>query len=356
MGYGITSVIAKKTSASRHLIATAAGAATLLVSSLAMAQNDFLTEPASLTLSPARSAAPADDTAAQLKKEAGRSEAEQPNYLDAAPAEQPNIHGFFNSPFKTAYVTPRGLVVQDKGVVWQPIVGLVIPIGDIGPIKGLTFVGGIWNSVDSYEASANPQTGPWDEMDTFASFSGGIGGGVSLNLTYGEWNSPPHAFTVEHNIDLKISYDDSKMWGNSGLSLNPYVDLWWAVSGSSTVILGRHGGTGYIEPGIVPTYTVKGIPDYPLTFTVPMYFSFGPSTYWDAHSTYGHSDFGLTSISANVSMPLSFIPARYGHWHADAGVTYDYLINTALLKSGGLACGNTDRNVVVGSLGFGIAF
>ena len=54
---------------------------------------------------------------------------------------------------------------------------------------------------------------------------------------------PPHAFVVEHNLDLKVGYDDSKWWGSSGFSLNPYVDLWWAISGSSTVILGRHGGT-----------------------------------------------------------------------------------------------------------------
>jgi hypothetical protein len=251
-------------------------------------------------------------------------------------------------------VTPRGLVVQNEGLVWQPVVGLVFPIGDLGPVKHFTFVGGIWNSVDT--AEHDPNVGDWDEMDVFASFSGTVADVISLNLTYSPWNSPPHAFKTEHNIDLKVGFDDSKCWGTSGFSLNPYVDGFWAVAGSSTVILGRHGGTGYFEPGIAPSITLKGIPQYPLSISLPIYTQIGPSTYWDATSTFGHSVFGLVSASANFSVPMSFIPARYGHWHADLGVTYDYLINNALLHAGGLASGNTNHNVIIGSLGFGVNF
>lgn len=278
-------------------------------------------------------------------------------YLDDAPAaapEAPNIHGFFSSPFKTAYVTPRGLVVQNEGLVWQPVVGLVFPLGDLGPVKHFTFVGGIWNSVDT--AEHDPFVGDWDEMDVFATFSGSVADVISLTLTYSPWNSPPHAFTTEHNIDLKVQYDDSKLWGNSGFALNPYVDGFWAVAGDSTVILGRHGGTGYFEPGIVPTFVFKAMPQYPVTLTLPMYTQIGPSRYWDATHTFSRSDFGLISGSFNLSVPMSFIPARYGHWHADLGFTYDYLINNALLHAGELASGNNNHNVLIGSLGFGVNF
>ena len=278
-------------------------------------------------------------------------------YLDDAPApaaEMPNIHGFFSSPFKTAYVTPRGLVVQNEGLVWQPVVGLVFPIGDLGPIKHFTFVGGIWNSVDTAEHDA--YVGAWDEMDVFASFSGSVADVVSLTLTYSPWNSPPHAFHTEHTMDLKVGYDDSKLWGGGGFSLNPYVDAFWSISGDSTVILGRHGGTGYFEPGIVPTFVFKAMPQYPVTITVPIYTQIGPSSYWDAHHTFSNSIIGLVSGSVNVSVPLSFIPARYGHWHGDLGVTYDYLVNNALLHAGELASGNNSHNVVIGSIGFGVNF
>ncbi len=133
-----------------------------------------------------------------------------------------------------------------------------------------------------------PPPAPWDEMDVFASFSGSVADNLSLNLTYGAWNSPEHAFKTEHNLDLKISYNDSKMFGDSGFSLNPYVDLWWAISGDSTVILGRKGGTGYVEPGIVPTFAFKGIAEYPVTITMPAYVSVGPSNYWDRSHAFGN--------------------------------------------------------------------
>lgn len=297
---------------------------------------------------PAATTSGADETLKSLEKSL---------FLDDAPApaaEQPNIHGFFSSPFKTAYVTPRGLVVENKGLVWQPVVGLVFPIGDLGPIKHFTFVGGIWNSVNT--AQHDPFVGPWNEMDVFASFSGTVADVFSLTLTYSPWNSPPHAFRTEHNLDLKVGFDDSKLWGNSGFALNPYVDGFWAISGDSTVILGRMGGTGYFEPGIAPSFTFKGMPGYPLTIAVPIYTQIGPSTYWDRAHAFSSSSFGLVSISLNATVPLAFIPTRYGHWHADLGVTYDYLIDKALLASGTIASGNTNRNVVIGSVGFGVNF
>jgi len=282
----------------------------------------------------------------------------KPLMLDAAPAEEaPNIHGFFNSPFKTAYVTPRGLVVENAGLVWQPVLGLVLPIGDLGPFKNFAVVGGIWNSVNTAQAGNHPASefiGAWNEMDVFVGPSWTMAD-FSFALTYGAWNSPPHNFRTEHNLYLKIAYNDGKAWGDSGFAINPYTDLWWAISGDSTVILGQHGGTGYVELGVAPSYTLKMISGYPIALSLPTYFSVGPRTYWADNGLPG-GNFGLISCSLNASVPLSFIPVKYGHWHADVGVTYDYLINQSLRDAGTLASGNTDHNVIVGSVGFGFGF
>jgi hypothetical protein len=304
-----------------------------------------------LTLTPPADPAPADAAA-------------KPVFLDDAPAapaaEQPNIHGFANVTFTTAYLTPRGLLVFDKGVVIQPVVGLVLPIGDFGPIKNYTWVAGVWNCITA--SQGDPGVGGWNEMDFFFSQSATVIDVINLNLTYGEWNFPQSVPVglkpkAEQNLDLKISYDDSKLWGDSGFSLNPYVDCWDAVAGSSTVVLGRGGGTGYFEIGFVPTYTLKAIPDYPIKITLPTYVSTGPRNYWSAGPTkVAPENFGVAFIGLNLSVPLSFIPARYGHWHADAGVTFDYLINGSLVDAGTILTGNTDRKLVEGTCGFGVNF
>jgi hypothetical protein len=308
----------------------------------------------SLLTDPAMPDSPAKEVTPGEAKKTGE-EATPAAVVETAP-EKPNIHGFFNSPFKTAYVTPRGLVVQNAGLVWQPVVGLVFPIGDVGVFKGLTFVGGIWNSVDTAEAGSI-DVGAWDEMDVFVALSANVTKEISLALTYSPWNFPQHAASTEHNIDLKVSYDDSAwaMYGSSGFSLHPYVDFFFAMGNASTVIQGNTGGSGYVELGLVPTYTLKSIPNYPITLTMPTYFSVGPRTYWAVAGLPG-GNVGLISTALNGSIPLPFIPSRYGFWHADAGVTYDYLVNTTLRNSGTIASGNTDHNVVIGSLGFGVNF
>ncbi|MDP9173174.1 MAG: hypothetical protein M3O30_04815 [Planctomycetota bacterium] len=276
-------------------------------------------------------------------------------YLDDV-AEKPNIHGFAEAPFRSAYITPRGLVVENQGLVFQPVGGIVLPIGDVGPFKNLALITGVWNSINTNQT--NHIVGGWNEMDFFFTMSANVLPELNLALTYGAWQSPPGGFPTEHNLDLKASYDDTKMWGSSGFGLHPYVDFWWAISGGSTVVLGRPGGTGYVEPGIVPTYTLKVINDYPITLTFPTYVQLGPSEYWSygAAKQFGSGNIGLFSTAIQASMPLSFIPARYGYWHVDAGLTYDNLINKTLVQAGKLLSGNTANSVFNAEVGFGINF
>lgn len=274
---------------------------------------------------------------------------QQPSYLDAAP-EAPNIHGFAEIPFKTAYVTPRGLVVENAGLVIQPVVGLVFPLDDIGPISKVALVTGVWNSINTNQDDHS--VGAWNELDYFLSLSGSVGK-FTGTLTYSPWFSPPHNFTVESTSDFKLAYDDTGMICKD-FSLKPYVDFFYSISGDSTVILGRHGSTYYFEFGMAPSYTVKASADYPLTFSFPTYFSVGPKNYWDSTETSSH--FGVFSTAINVTVPLSFIPIRYGAWHADAGLQYFYLLNSSLLAAGGLASGNDNRNVLNASVGLGFNF
>jgi len=287
----------------------------------------------------------------------------EPLYMDAPPDDKPNIHGFFESPFKTSYTTPRGLVVFDHGVVWQPVVGLVLPLAfDLGQyVTKPTLVAGIWNSVAM--SQADPSVGGWEEMDVFVDLGVTVASKLKVDLTFGDWNFPTSFLATkpkaEKNIDVKFVYDDSDIWGkDSGFSINPYADVFFAVAGSSTVVLGRQGSTGYVELGIVPTYTYKGIANWPITLTMPIYCSVGPAGYWGEEISGGHHDgnFGLLSASLNGQVPLPFIPVKYGYWHADAGISYYYLKNNNLLQAGTDVSGNTDRNFVQGSVGIGVNF
>ena len=330
----------------RSLSVALAGA--LLVPSMCWAADSApVVNPDALTLTPPTEAvAQADASPGQKSITAGNS---NPLMLDAKP-ESPNIHGFANITFGTSYITPRGLVVENAGVVIQPVFGLVIPVGDVGFLKNLAVIGGVWNSVNTNQN--DEAVGSWNEMDFFLSLSADVAPQLNATLTYGAWSFPQSTLIkpeTEHNIDLKLAYADK--WFGPDFSLNPYVDLFWAVEGSSTVVLGKAGETGYVEFGVVPTFKFKGIEGYPLTITLPTYVSVGPSEYWG-----GENNFGVLSSAVNVSVPLNMIPGRYGNWHLDFGVQYYNLLNGTLLDAGTILSGNTERNLFRGYVGIGFSF
>jgi len=64
----------------------------------------------------------------------------------------------------------------------------------------------------------------------------------------------------------------------------------------------------------------------------------------------------VLSSAVNASVPLAFIPTRYGNWHADFGVQYYNLLNGTLLDAGTLLSGNTERNIFRGYVGIGFSF
>jgi hypothetical protein len=327
----------------RRTLSVIAASAALAVTSLAIAAD--LPTAGPLNLTPSFNAPETAESSVQPTTAA--------QYMQAAAPEAPNVHGFAAAPVKTAYVTPRGLVVEDRCVVIQPIVGLVFPTGDVGPFKDTAIVTGIWNNFTT--AQDDEFVDAWNEVDYFVSLSGKVGD-FTIGLTYSPWFFPQSTTVkpkTEHNIDLKISYADK--WFDEW-TINPYVQFWWAVAGSSTVVLGDTGQTGYVEFGVVPTKVWQASADFPVTFTFPTYFSVGPEGYWDATGAFDGGNFGVFSTSVNASMPIPFIPTRYGHWHFDVGVSYFYIINDALLEAGNILSGNDDENVFVGSVGVGVNF
>ena len=74
-----------------------------------------------------------------------------PAEASAADAPAPSrVDALFNLEFSNEYLTPRGMIVQDKGLTVQPLViGLVNLYKSDCFINSLTFVPGVWNDFAS---------------------------------------------------------------------------------------------------------------------------------------------------------------------------------------------------------------
>lgn len=263
--------------------------------------------------------------------------------LTHADADSSNIHGFVDESLQNDYITPRGLMVTNKGLTSQTLDGLVFVLPDNFSVSG-----GTWVDVDADQHS--PTVGSFNEFDWFLG-ANVIVGNVKLGAQFIQFLSPPGDFTPETNIEFSASYNDTGLLG--ALSFQPYAKLFYAMTGDSTVIAGRKGDTFDVELGAVPTLDMHGY-NVPLILTAPTWVTVAPQEYYG-----GGGDVGVFSTGLEAKYPLAFLGSAYGNWYLKAGVQYYNFINERLRFAQTLAGtapassgGHHDAVLASGGLGF----
>lgn len=244
-----------------------------------------------------------------------------------------DVHGLLDIVFKNDYITPRGLLVTNTGLTIQvlSILNLDIYKDPNQFINSVSLNLGVWN--DIWTNQHDPTAGSWNELDWFIGLTFSIRNNWKFQAEFLEFLSPPGNFTPENNAEFTLTYDDS-CW-KWPLTFYPYVKLFWAISGDSTVIVGKPGGTYYVELGMLPTIKFENS-CFPVTFTAPTWLSMGPADFWNGGELAlkdSHSNFGVFSTGLKGTIPLQFIPKRLGNWYADIGFQEYYLINNNLLQA-----------------------
>jgi hypothetical protein len=185
-----------------------------------------------------------------------------------------------------------------------------------------------------------------------------------FGIEVSQFLSPPGNFRTETNVEFSLAYDDSK-W-NPFIPFNPYVKVFYAVSGDSTVVTGKRGDTYDVEFGIVPVIDLSKV-GMPIVVTVPTWVTVGPSSYWNIGGNLcgvalcSNDNLGVFSTGLTGKSPLAFIPKRLGNWYAKYGFQYYHLINDNLLRAQTLvgtanSFATAHRDIVVGFAGFGMGF
>ncbi|MDB6174173.1 MAG: hypothetical protein JWL59_3484 [Chthoniobacteraceae bacterium] len=75
------------------------------------------------------------------------------------------IHGLLNLEFSDHYITPRGLVVENQELVFQPLLLLFWDLYSPkeGFLNDITLTTGVWNSWHTRKSGATPRR--WNEID-----------------------------------------------------------------------------------------------------------------------------------------------------------------------------------------------
>jgi len=269
---------------------------------------------------------------------------------DSAPS--PVVHGFNDFTFKNDYITPRGLLVTNKGLTIQAVNGFAANMyhSAEGPLNDINFVTGIFNDINP----GNKPSPVWNELDAFMGLNFNLYKDWLFGMQYVAFISPTQAkFETENNLEFTLGYDDGGRWF-APISIKPYAKLFFTAGGGSTVVLGQVPSFD-VELGGIPTWDLHPY-EVPIILTTPTWITVGPSNFWG-----GSNNFGVFSTGINAKMPLGSGSSRFGEWSLNFGVQYYNLINSQLRNAqeviGVVSPGSSGyRNVFVFAAGLGFHF
>jgi hypothetical protein len=130
----------------------------------------------------------------------------------------------------------RGIIQETEDSIIQPHaeIGLKLYEGE-GGLNSISATLGIWNSFHGGPTGADGEatTDPkfWYESDLYAGLAVGFADGFELGLSYIVYTSPNGLFNDVGELDISLSFDDSKLLGPFALS--PSVTLAFEVDGQA---------------------------------------------------------------------------------------------------------------------------
>lgn len=280
-----------------------------------------------------------------------------PATLFAEEAPPPSrVHALVNLEFANEYVTPRGMIVRDKGLTIQPLfLAFVNVYRGESFINSVTLIPGVWNDIGTSKVSVHPPYGSypktrWTEIDPIGGISVGFAGHFTLDITYTAFAEQILDIGTSQHLETKLSFDDSAYL--KAFALHPYVSYWQELEGKATdadvpfavfgpsASSGAHpapGSSHYFEVGVAPSYTFKDAGG--LKLEAPLRVLLPDSRFYGEY--YGKSStVGLYEIGLKASIPITFPPKGYGNWSFHAGVKYmnfvdDNLYNLNLFNAPG---------------------
>lgn len=168
-----------------------------------------------------------------------------------------HVTGLVAFDFSTDYITPRGLHVEDDGVVGQPLMLLFWKLyaSDQGAIENVTLTTGVWNSFHSHQAGLKPSR--WNEIDPILGLTLKLKNKLAIDATMTAFYTPTDSYATSGHTDFKVTYNDDV---HPGFSVNPYAEYWIELDDKATVVFDPATSSrgSYLNLGATPKLALAG--------------------------------------------------------------------------------------------------
>ena len=227
--------------------------------------------------------------------------------------------------FATSYFF-RGYNQEDIGLIFQPNVygytDLITADAD-STLSGLRAKVGLWNSLHSEQTASD---GFWYEADLYASLTANFASDYYATLLFTYYTYPDDAFESIQEFGLAGGIVDvTNYWDKSEGKM-------FTMPLEYGVYIETSDGNGdediYTELKLTPTFAFGNefVPSFGKpTLSIPMVLGGSFDGYYTDDDG-GHENLGFFSVGASMSLPMEFMPAKYGTWNLVGGINYIYLI------------------------------
>ncbi len=248
------------------------------------------------------------------------------------------FHPYYSSWFKSAHVTPYGLVISDKGITIGQTLGADFDLykgRSVAPISHVYLSAGLITYING-QTQQKPYIDGVNELEPYAGLYVQFFNCLTANVKYKEFYSIYNNFQTIDQTQFGLAFDDSR-WLHP-VSIHPFIDLRFAEHDDYALL------------GVCPTVHLKPA-NIPMIVTMPTWTTIGPPDFWG-----GLSHAGVFSTGATATFPLTFIPHRFGRWHVDVGMQYYCDLSHQLIRTSQFIGSGGHRNICVAFTGFGVHF
>ena len=227
-----------------------------------------------------------------------------------APHVPPVATGEFGIDFTTQYFF-RGLQQENQGIIAQPWLQLGYELYEgTDSVRGLDLTLGLWNSL--HDGPTGGSGGIWFESAFHVGLQARLGERWRVGTSYTAYHSPNGSFATIEELAFTVALDDRGMLVDGVDSgLRPSLLLAFELEGQRD--FGNDRGI-YAQLGIEPTFAIGSLGSLDLTLAVPVRLGVSLGDYYEELGGGNDEFFGYLDVGAEVSSPLTFLPARMGPW------------------------------------------
>jgi len=265
-----------------------------------------------------------------------------------------SLHAVFNLDFTNQDVTPHGLLLENQGLIIQPLLLFYTPLhADPADWLGnVTFSAGGWGNWHSHPGGKEPAK--WREVDLFSGLTCTIERNWQLTAFCSAYLSQTHSYSTAWDFALALTYDDTGLLGVA--ALHPFLEYRPQLHGTTTVDIDpENAGESYsFRLGITPQHQFGRI-----KLELPAFLTLVPEGFYqDSAGRPAAGGIGFMSAALKLTLPLECLSTKDLGTSLYAAAQYYRILNDGLLDTNEVL-GTTPRreqNILQFHLGMHVAF